>query len=314
MDEEVPSITGAATRRSADTAPGTSADRALPPGSMLHGYRLRRTLGSGGFGITYLAEDPMLCRPVVIKENFPASACRRNADSPLVTLVDEDHRDAFDWALRNFLREARLLASIAHPGIAQVFSYFSANNTAYYVTEYIEGPSAANLVLDYARHGLNIPQEALFALMIRILDALDYIHDRRILHCDIKPDNILITKAGHPVLIDFGAAHELDVLSGDGYVESPGFTPPEQVSSGGKLGPWTDLYATGAALYYLLTLRCLPSSRQRELYDTVELLETNPRLRSLYHPRILASIDRAISPDPRARFQSVGSWIEALRI
>lgn len=312
--DEPPAITTAATRRSADSAATTSAAYALPPGSMLHGFRLRRTLGSGGFGITYLAEDPMLCRPVVIKENFPASACHRRAGSPLVSLVDEGRRDSFDWALRNFLREARLLASLAHPGIARVFSYFSANNTVYYVTEYIDGPSAAHLVQDYARHGLAIPQEAFFALMVRLLDALDYIHDKRLLHCDIKPDNILITEAGLPVLIDFGAAHEQGVLSDDGYVESPGFTPPEQVSSGGRLGPMTDLYALGASLYYLLTLRCLPSSRQRELYDTVEPLEGNPRLRSLYHPRILASIDRAISPDPRARFQSVGAWIEALRI
>lgn len=286
----------------------------LPKGHMLRGYRLLRTLGCGGFGITYLAEEEVLKRHVVIKENFADSICYRQAGTYDVMLHSEAHQETFSWALRNFLREARLLATIDHPSIAKVYSYMEAHNTAYYVTEFIDGLSLADVARSYAEHGMHIPQDAFFGTMARLLDALDYLHEKRLLHCDIKPDNILVNRQGVPILIDFGAAHEERVRMGEAMVESLGFTPSEQSAENGHLGPWTDLYAFGASLYYILTGECLPSGRQRELYDTVEPLAENTRLLAVYHPALLASIDKAIRPLPEQRYQSVSEWMDDLRL
>lgn len=289
------------------------APKELPNGFLLHNYRLLRTLGSGGFGITYLAEEEVLNRRVVIKENYTDSICYRHEGTLDVCLNDEEQRETFSWALRNFLREARLLATIDHPNIAKVYSYFEAHNTAYYVTEFIDGLSLADVAQDYSQHGLDIPQDALYATLVRLLDALDYLHGKNLLHCDIKPDNILVNRMGMPILIDFGAAHEEKVALGTGAVETLGFTPSEQGREGGRMGPWTDFYALGATFYYILTGECLPGCRQRELVDLVDPLVNHPRLSQLYHPHILASIDRAIRPYPEQRFQNVSEWMAALR-
>jgi len=289
------------------------APRDLPSGHVLRGYRLLHTLGAGGFGVTYLAEEALLQRRVVIKEHFPDALCFRESGTLNVRLHEPGLRDTFRWALHNFLREVRLLASIHHPRIARVYSYFEAHGTAYYVTEYIDGPSFAEVVQRVISRGELLPQRALFGLLVRVLDALDYLHDRSLLHCDLKPDNILLTRQGMPVLIDFGAAQEKQETSSARVVESVGFSPSEQHSGGEQMGPWTDLYALGATLYYALTGECLPGCRQRELYDTVQPLAERPELREHYHPRFLASVDRAIRPIIRQRYQCVAEWMDDLR-
>lgn len=289
------------------------APRDLPSGHVLRGYRLLHTLGAGGFGVTYLAEEPLLQRLVVIKEHFPDALCTRESGSLDVRLNEPESQDTFRWALHNFLREVRLLASIHHPRIARVYSYFEAHGTAYYVTEFIDGPSLADAVQRAARRGELLPQRALYGLLTRVLDALDYLHDRSLLHCDLKPDNILFTRQGMPVLIDFGAAQEKQERTFSRVVESMGFSPAEQHSEGGRMGPWSDLYALGATMYYALTRECLPGCRQRELYDTVQPLAEREELREFYHPRFLASIDRAIRPSIRRRYQCVAEWMDDLR-
>lgn len=289
------------------------APRELPDGTLLHGYRVQRCIGGGGFGVTYMAQEAMLNRTVVIKENFPASICYREASTLDVCLNDpESGRESFDWALNNFLREVRLLANLDHHCIAKVYSYFEEHRTAYYVVEYINGISLDRLAAQHAASGTPIPQSALFGLMVRLLDALDYLHSFKLLHRDIKPDNIIITRAGLPVIIDFGAAREAYGDLGTNIVETPGFSPPEQSTTNGNMGPWTDIYALGATLYYTLTGTCLPHARQREIYDTADQLSKNPTLLATYHPRLLTSIDRAINPQPERRYQSVAEWMADL--
>ncbi len=289
------------------------APKELPPGTRLRGYRIERAIGAGGFGVTYLAVEELLNRRVVIKEHFPDALCEREAGTLRVRIADESKRATCNWALQNFLREVRLLATIDHPNIARVYSYFEANATAYYVIEYIDGKSFAAIAQDYAAHGVRFTQEELYGAMVRLLDALDYLHQKRLLHRDIKPDNILVDRRGLPVLIDFGAAKE---ATGDGLsrvVESPGFSPSEQsAGNGGLMGPWTDIYALGATFYYALTGSLLPGCRQRELFDTVEPISRDPVLAALYHPRLLASIERAIRPAPSQRFQCVADWFAFL--
>lgn len=289
------------------------APKELPAGTMLHGYRILRPLGAGGFGITYLAEEDYLARRVVIKESFPDSICYRQSGTLDVALHNPDTgTEGYDWARANFLREARLLATLDHPYIAKVFSYFEEHNTAYYVTDYIDGLSLGDLAGDYARCGLHIPQDALLGLMVRLLDALAFMHDKRLLHRDIKPDNVLISRQGLPVIIDFGAARESYGDLVPNFIESHGFTPPEQLREDGKQGPWSDLYALGATFYYVLTGTCLPGCNQREIYDTAPPLATNPNLLTLYAPGLLRTIDRACSPIPDERYPHAAAWLADL--
>ncbi len=289
------------------------APRELPPGTQLHGYFLERVLGAGGFGVTYLAHEEGLQRKVVIKEHFPESICHREARTHKVRLVDEENRHAYNWAMEGFLREQRLLSSIRHPHIVRVFTGFEANDTAYYVTEYIEGMSLGALAQDYARQGKRITQAELYGLLVRLLDALDYLHGRQMLHRDIKPDNILVNGRGLPVLIDFGAAHERHEADLVQAVETPGFTPSEQVTGCGEVGAWTDIYALGATPYYLLTGTMLAPCRQRELFDPALPLAQREELREHYHPQLLASIDRAVRPQAAQRYRDAAEWMAALR-
>ncbi len=288
------------------------APKELPDGYRLRNYKIHRTLGAGGFGITYLAVEDLLNRPVVIKENFPDSLCYRESNNLRVRLSDPENNNIYEWALTNFLREVRLLATLDHLNIAKVYSYFEAHGTAYYVTEYIDGKNLGEVAKDYADHNMNIPQDALYGTLIRILDALDYLHQRNLLHRDIKPDNILVTRQGRPMLIDFGAARDEYGDLDANVIESQGFSPSEQGEPGGNMGPWTDIYALGATLYFVLTGQCLPASKQRLLFDTVDPLSAMPHLQEIYHPNFLKSIDRALSPTIEKRYHSISEWINDL--
>ncbi len=289
------------------------APKELPNGYRLRNYKIHRVLGAGGFGITYLAVEDILNRPVVIKENFPDLLCYRESNQLRVRLSSPDKNEVYEWALTNFMREVRLLATIDHVNIAKVYSYFEAHGTAYYVTEYIDGKSLGDVAKDYADHGMHIPQDAIYGTLIRLLDALHYLHQRNLLHRDIKPDNILVTREGRPMLIDFGAARDEYGDIDANIIESQGFSPSEQSGGGGEMGPWTDIYALGATLYFVLTGRVLPESRQRHLFDTVDALSAMPELKEVYHPRFLHSIDKALAPAIKDRFQNVSEWITALR-
>lgn len=289
------------------------APKELPDNYVISNYRLQRHIGSGGFGVGYLAVDELLNRTVVIKEHFPHHLCQRSAATLDLEPTPGADTEEYRWALSNFLREVRLLATLDHPHIVRVFTFFEAHNTAYYVTEHIDGPSLADVAAEYRQHLGHIPQPPLYGLMVRMLDALDYLHTRSILHLDIKPDNILITRNGSPVLIDFGAARSLGEHTSAAIVETPGYSPHEQGTPDGKLCPATDLYAFAATLYYTITGQAPPPGRQRKLYDTLPPLSSIRKLSSYYHPKLLAGIDKALSPAIENRYASAAEWLADLR-
>ena len=186
------------------TPPAEPSGQALPPGTRIEEFVIERVLGSGGFGITYLARDVRLDRQVVIKENLPVQFCFRDTHSFTVAPRHSHGADAenFQWSLENFSREAAMLASLDHPGIVKVLRSFEAFGTAYFVMHFVEGMALDELAKQ--RNGKPFGVHELTAWVERMLDALSHLHDRGIYHRDIKPGNVLITDEGMPVLIDFG--------------------------------------------------------------------------------------------------------------
>ncbi len=223
----------------------------LAPGDMLGCYRIDSFLGQGGFGVTYIARDTMLDIQVVIKEYLPERIAERVSQST-VQPRNADNLIVFQRGLANFLKEARTLARFKHPNIVRVMSVFELNNTAYMVMEYERG---YDLKLLFTR-GQHVTEQALKAIVGPILDGLDEVHRHGFIHRDIKPANILVRNNGSPVLLDFGSARMADGQSTETLTAmvTAGFAPLEQYSGlDEQQGPWTDIYALGAVLYFAVT-------------------------------------------------------------
>ena len=230
----------------------------LRPGMYLQGdkYRIIKVLGNGGFGITYLAEHELAGRNVCIKEFFPKEYYNRTSDSHNVSLGSQGSAEMMDAYKAKFIKEAKTIARLDHPNIIHIHDVFAENNTAYYVMEYIEGESLADVV----RKGGALKEEEAVEYIRIIASAIGYIHEQRIMHLDIKPANIMLRKRDNrAILIDFGLSKQYD---GDGHQTSStpvgisaGYAPMEQYQQGGvkEFSPETDIYSLGATLYTLVT-------------------------------------------------------------
>ncbi|MGC9419440.1 MAG: serine/threonine-protein kinase, partial [Rhodovulum sp.] len=287
----------------------------LQPGTeLLHGqYRIERFLNAGGFGLTYLARDS-LDRTVVIKECFPESLCLRTGQD--VHARSRSYSQEFHSIVQLFIDEAHRLARLSHPGIVGVHQVFSDNTTAYMALDYIEGKTLLEVIED--------PREtptpaAIRAILVKVLDAVAFIHDQSLLHRDISPDNIIIGLDGSPVLIDFGAARERAtrnsrVLSRLQVVKD-GYSPQEFYVAGIKQGPPSDLYALAATFYHLIAGEAPPSSQQRMAALAANEPDPCEPLQGRvpgYDPAFLAAIDRALNVVPRERPQSAHDWLTAI--
>lgn len=280
---------------------------ALPLQTRLQEYLLEQVLGAGGFGITYLARDTNLDKPVAIKEYLPSELAMRAPDgsvTPLATGKDSGYR----WGLDRFLLEARTLARFSHPGIVRVLRYFEANGTAYMVMEYEKGEPLKNVFILSPQ----LPEAELKRLMEPLLEGLREVHAAGFLHRDIKPDNIFVRADGRPVLIDFGAAR--NALGGETRsltaVLTPGFAPLEQYSGEGKQGPWTDLYAMGGVLYRAVMDRNPPDAVARIREDTLGAGLASAR--GKYSEGFLSAIEWAMTLDEKQRPQSIDDWKKSL--
>jgi serine/threonine protein kinase/HAMP domain-containing protein len=280
---------------------------ALAPGFALFEYRIDAVLGQGGFGITYLATDVNLDAPVAIKEYLPADYAQRASDKSVSPRWPED-RDFYQGGLDSFLVEARTLASFRHPNIVRVARFFEANRTAYMVLEYERGKP-----LKRWWPGRDAMGEAdLLALVQPLLDGLAAVHAAGYLHRDIKPDNIYVRKAdGSLVLLDFGAARQAaGASSTQAGVVTPGYAPPEQYGDG-EQGPWTDLYAMAATLYWMVTGAKPPAAPARTA-GAEPMVAALQCARGRYSDEFLRAIDWALELDPAARPRSVQEWAEKL--
>lgn len=230
----------------------------LKPGTYLQGdkYRIIETLGNGGFGITYLAEHELAGRLVCIKEFFPKEYYNRDDNSCSISLGSKGSAEIMEAYKAKFIKEAKTIARLDHPNIIHIYDVFTENNTAYYVMEYIDGESLSDIV---KRHGA-LSENAAIRYICAVGEALDYIHEHKIMHLDIKPANVMLRKRdGRAVLIDFGLSKQYDTegnqTSSTPVGISAGYAPMEQYKQGGvkEFSPETDIYSLGATLYYLVT-------------------------------------------------------------
>lgn len=280
------------------------APNALPAGYALHEYRIEKVLGVGGFGLTYLALDSNLNLRVALKEYLPDDVAARAADNSIGPR-SPDAADTFGWGKRRFLDESRTVASFRHPNIVRVMRFFEANGTAYMVMEFVEGAA----LTDWMKTRRPLSEALAGAIIGPLLDGLQVVHQAGFLHRDIKPGNIYVREDGTPVLLDFGSARQRssDLTT----IVSPGFAPFEQYHEKGNQGPWSDIYALGGVLYWMVTGNRPHEAAARIKLDTMpSALQTGDR--SLYRPAFLAAIDWALAPSEDQRPQSVTEWREAL--
>ena len=248
---------------------------ALKPGTILDGkYLVGEMLGQGGFGITYIGFDLLLEQKVAIKEYFPMST----------GMVSRENRSMVVWSnammgktgtqkgFDSFLKEARKMAKLGGiPGVVGVKSVFIQNETAYIVMDFIEGET---LLKKLQREG-PMPFDTCLSLLTPIIQSLAEVHEHGIIHRDISPDNIMVRPDGRLILLDLGAAKDLDIQGRDGNVQSSqmvakqGFSPIEQYQRNASIGPWTDVYAMAATIYYCCTGILPPTAVDRIVDGTL---------------------------------------------
>ena len=285
----------------------------LPAGMILHEhYYLGEPLGKGGFGITYLARDLVLDRLVAIKEYFPSFIARRAAGSAAdVTVFDrateiDDPLNSFEHGKDGFLSEARTLARFGGtPGIVDVLDFFAENGTAYIVMDYIEGASLRDCI---RTHG-PMDAETLIERFEPLLGVLGKVHQTGVIHRDISPDNIMVSKDGLLTLMDFGAAREMAVTAPVTMLTKEGYSPIEQYGGTEQLGPWSDIYSLGATWLYCLSGKTPPSSASRMASDELDVAHTVGGGSPAGFADVLR---RMVALVPKDRYQSVDALQQAL--
>lgn len=279
-------------------------------------YTIHEKLGSGGFGITYKANftkeveikeqfqtiKTTVSIPVAIKELFIEGKCLRNTDGGTISLQSLNLME-FDTFKQKFLKEAETLCKFNQvTNVLHVIAFFEANNTAYMVMEYVEGDTLTELV---KLHG-KLPESLAVKYASQIARGLIEVHQARVLHRDIKPDNIIITPDNEAVLIDFGAARGFvaDQSVTQSVILTHGYAPIEQYSEKRKRGPFTDIYGLGATLYFCLSGQKPPSIYDRDKEESLEVPGISTELNQV--------VKKATNYEGMNRYLNAGDLLAAL--
>jgi hypothetical protein len=288
---------------------------ALPAGTTINGYRIQRVLGSGGFGITYLATD-LLSQRFAIKEYFPRQlAVRQNQQ---VVAASAEDVAMFNDGRERFLREAKALVLLSRSGenrggIVRVQTYFESHGTALFVMDYLEGANLASVLRKYPD---GLPAERLDSILRQLLASVRIVHRVGLMHRDIKPANIILRDDDTVVLIDFGAIRETTTEQATVYTQiySGGYAPPEQMT-GMPQGEFSDIYAIGAVAYRAIGGKPVNAmARQNAMSGGhADIQSAAERIGAGRYPKkLLAAIDAAQALDPRRRLQTVDAMLAAL--
>ena len=278
---------------------------ALPPDTVVGGYRIVRKISAGGFGLVYLAVDSE-GQQIALKEYLPASLASRGPGE-FIPQVQTDKLSLYRLGLKSFFEEGRALAQIAHASVVSVLNFFRENETVYMLMNYLEGAT----LQDYIVTARDLKKPKIFrestirSLFDEILRGLRIVHQHKMLHLDIKPANIFITDDDKAVLIDFGAARE--VISKEGNfirpMYTPGFAAPEMYRRDAEMGPWTDIYAIGACIY--ACMQGYPPNDAPQRLEKDRLALSMSRLRGAYSDNLIEVVEWCMALDANARPQSV---------
>ncbi len=239
----------------------------IPGTEIKNRYLIGTTLGFGGFGITYIAWDKTLKQKVAIKEYFPGDFATRMPGESRVTAFKGEMTQQYQAGLKRFMSEAQKLAKYGHvEGIVSIYDIFHENETAYIVMEYLEGQDVKSYLKD---KGGKLTYDETMEIITTILKTLQIVHRDQLIHRDISPDNIFITKENKIKLLDFGAARYATTTHSKSLsvILKPGYAPEEQYRSKGIQGPWSDVYAVAATMYKMLTGMVPDEALERRVND-----------------------------------------------
>jgi TonB family protein len=288
---------------------------ALPVGYKLDEYLIGRLLGHGGFGLTYLAQDTNLNALVAIKEFLPQEFALRNANSEVIAKSEFD-AESYRWGLDRFKEEARALARFKHPNIVRVSRLIESNGTAYMVMDFEPGMTLSQYL---KRYGATLDEDLVLGMFLPVLDGLEALHRLLLVHRDIKPSNIYVRAYGGPMLIDFGAVRQAIGAQSRNLTSlvTPGYAPIEQYTTDGRQGAWSDLYATGATIYYCMFGHAPADAARRSaaLSDAGDDPYTNAvtRGQDRYSKPLLECVDWALQFRMRDRPQNAHEFRERLQ-
>lgn len=282
---------------------------AMRPNTLLHGrYLVGKVLGQGGFGITYIGFDMVLNLKVAIKEYFPMGSATREGNSSTLRWNSMNSAEQRQGAYESFLKEARKTAKLDQvSAIVRVRDTFYENETAYIIMDYVEGTTLKEKML---KEGV-MPFSACIKLLTPLMEGLVKVHEIGLVHRDISPDNIMVQPDGSVKLLDLGAAKDMSVNQGpqSQLVTKNGFSPLEQYTESGEVGPWTDVYAMSATIYYCITGKLLPSALDR--MSSPELNFSLPMKEALPSSAAYA-LKAGLAVDQRNRTRNISDLLKQL--
>ena len=296
---------------------GTPAEESIhmQPGTLLHDrYIVGRVLGYGGFGVTYIGWDGKLEQKVAIKEYLPGEFSTRMPGQSQVTVFNGDKSEQFRDGLKKFVEESKRLAKFQNEaGIVKIFDSFEENETAYIIMEYLDGIT----LKEYLGQVGTIPEDEAINMLMPVMESLQTVHAEGLLHRDIAPDNIFLTKDGSVKLIDFGASRYATTSHSRSLtvIIKLGYSPEEQYRSRGDQGPYTDVYAIAATLYRMITGKTPPDAMERRAkYENQNkdiLIEPHKLVKNISRNREVAILN-AMNVRVEDRTPDIKTFIEEL--
>jgi serine/threonine protein kinase len=280
----------------------------LAKDTVLNAYRFKKLVGSGSFSLVYSAIEISSGREVVIKEYFPKHFSLRQPDNTVIPF-DGGKLLAFREAFKQFHYEALTMEKARHPNVLNSCNFFRANKTAYLVSINHDGRDLKWFLNSFQDC---LDQNLIYRVFMPVLSALNFLHDAKLLHLDIKPANILLRPNGESMLLDFGASQSMNSSKRihQSQVLTHGFAPPEQYNKSRALGPWTDIYAVAASFYYCISGKSPLKSKGSGEASRLDVSQYSKN----YCPMLLHTINRSLSLDATRRFASIDDFAAALLV